>query len=62
MIDRRHFIKLASAGSGAAYLGINSIFNYIPGQQNKKPLIIDAMGELRDIYSRDLIKKCLEVV
>jgi len=59
MMDRRNFIKLASAGSGAAYLGLNPLTNSLFSPQNSKPLIIDAMGELRDVYGPDLIKKML---
>ena len=61
MIKRRKFLQLAAVSTGTIVLGrLPGISG--PVKQNSTPqtaLIFDAMGEIRDIYTPELIKKIL---
>ena len=58
---RRDFIKIASAAIGCSALGtglLASLNNQSTPTQ--KSLIFDAMGEIRDVYPRKLVKEILD--
>ncbi len=54
---RRDFLKTSSLAVPAVALGMNKEHNI---HQRQKPLIIDAMGEIRLDYSMDLIEEILD--
>ena len=58
---RRDFIKIASAAIGYSSLGTgllaSSKYQSTPTQ---KSLVFDAMGEIRDVYPRKLVKEILD--
>ena len=58
---RRDFIRIASAAIGYSALGNNLIASSkYQSTPTQKTLVFDAMGEIRDVYSRKLIKEILD--
>jgi membrane dipeptidase len=58
MPDRRTFIKQSIAAAGAISLG--GIANTAPVATTRSALVMDAMGEIRDVYDQALLKDMLD--
>ncbi len=60
MIQRRKFLKVTTAGAGALVFGVRSFSRSQKQSSPQSSLIFDAMGEIRNVYSPELINKILE--
>lgn len=59
-MQRRQFLKISSLGTGALTLGLPSYPNPKLLSSPKTALVFDAMGEIRNVYTPELIKEILD--
>jgi membrane dipeptidase len=60
MLTRREFARRASAGAlhvGGAAIGLRTLATQSPTQ---RALVLDAMGEIREVYTDDLVREMIE--
>ena len=60
MIERRKFLKVTTAGAGALVFGVRSFSRSQMQSSPQSSLVFDAMGEIRNVYSPELINEILE--